>query len=64
MLNLLTTLCLSDIRNAFNEIRRHSVYEALSYSNPLLVATQFAWLSRPTLAALDNPGLSTPVPGS
>ena len=45
----------TDIQNAFNEIQRHSVYEALSYSSPLLAATQFAWLCRPSIAVLENP---------
>ena len=45
----------TDIQNAFNEIARQSVYEALSHASPLLAATQFAWLCRPTVAVLDNP---------
>ena len=46
----------TDIHNAFNELGRSSVYEALSFASPLLAATQFAWLSRPSLAVLDHYG--------
>ena len=45
----------TDIQNAFNEIGRHSVYEALPHASPVLAAMQFAWLSRPSVAVLDNP---------
>ena len=44
----------TDIQNAFNEIHRHVVYEALSYATPVLAASQYAWLSRPTHAVLDS----------
>ena len=44
----------TDIQNAFNEIHRHVVYESLSYATPALAASQYAWLSRPTHAVLDN----------
>ena len=45
----------TDIQVAFNDIRRHVVYEILSYVILALVASQYAWLSRPTHAVLDNP---------
>ena len=44
----------TDIHNAFNELQRPSVYEALSFASPLLAATQYAWLSRPSIAVLDH----------
>ena len=44
----------TDIHNAFNELQRPSVYEALSFASPLLAATQYAWLSRPSMAVLDH----------
>ena len=46
----------TDIHNAFNELGRSSFYEALLFASPLLAATQFAWLSRPSLAVLDHHG--------
>ena len=44
----------TDIQNAFNEVSRHAVFEALSYASPLLAASQYAWLSRPSVAVLEH----------
>ena len=40
----------TDIRNAFNEIDRQHVLASLESANPLLAASQFCWLHRPTTA--------------
>ena len=44
----------TDIQNAFNEIDRQQVLSSLEAAHPLLAASQFPWLHRPTQAIMQG----------
>ena len=44
----------TDISNAFNEVDRQHVLESLMTAHPLLSASQYAWLHRPTHAVMHS----------
>ena len=49
-----TVFIRTHLQNALNEIHRHSVYEHLSHTFPLLAASQYSWLSRPSVPVLED----------
>ena len=42
----------TDIHNAFNEVDRQQVLQSLESAHPLLAASQFPWLHRPSQAVM------------